>query len=278
MADCGLTETGGTNPRSEMQNPESSDEAAVASHGAEDDAVQGQTVPFEEDVAPPALAEETMQEEPVECAPHAVLTDQNEADTGQAPEAGTAGNPQSEIPNPQSELPTIESVIEAILFATDEPRTDSRLADIVETTTKQVRESIKSLNARYEAHNSAFRIEQIAGGYQMLTMSVYNNWLKKMLRARSDSRLSPAAMETLAIIAYKQPITRAGIEAVRGVNSDAPVATLLARELIEEVGRAGSPGRPALFGVTVRFLEHFGLERSEDLPPLPEEGGEETEP
>jgi segregation and condensation protein B len=86
-----------------------------------------------------------------------------------------------------------------------------------------------------------------------------------------QQRLSNAGLETLAIIAYRQPITRGGIEAIRGVNSDGAVSTLLARDLIEEVGRAHAPGRPVLFGTTVRFLEHFGLEKPEDMPPLPED-------
>ena len=121
--------------------------------------------------------------------------------------------PPSSVLRIPSSSPTVESVIEAILFATDEPLPESKLAGIVETTAKQVRESIESLNAKYEANHNAFRIEQIAGGYQMLTLPIYNSWLKKMLRVRSDNKLSPAAMETLAIIAYKQPIIRADIEA-----------------------------------------------------------------
>src|SRR5690606_27734610 len=92
------------------------------------------------------------------------------------------------------QTPTVESVIEAILFASEEPLSDSRLAGIVETTTKQVRDCIESLNEKYERNHNAFRIEQIAGGHQMLTLPTYNVWLKKMLKVRSDNKLSPAAM------------------------------------------------------------------------------------
>lgn len=165
---------------------------------------------------------------------------------------------------------TVESVIEAILFASDEPLTDSRIGNIVETTGKQVRQSIKALNERYESNNHAFRIEQIAGGYQMLTLSGYNHWLKKMLRARSDTKLSPAALETLAIIAYKQPIIRADIEAIRGVAVGEVIRSLMYKGLVKIVGRAEVLGRPMLYGTTKKFLEIFGLNSLKDLPKVEE--------
>jgi len=114
---------------------------------------------------------------------------------------------------------TMESVLEAVLFASDESLTVARLAGIAGTGVKQIRRHIENLNDKYKANNNAFRIEQIAGGYQMLTLSAYNPWLKQLLRVRSDSKLSPAALETLAIIAYKQPVIRADIEAIRGRSS-----------------------------------------------------------
>jgi segregation and condensation protein B len=166
----------------------------------------------------------------------------------------------------EEEPPKVESVIEAVLFASDEPLTDSRLAGIVETTGKQVRECVAALNAKYAENHNAFRIEQIAGGYQMLTMSIYNNWLKKMLRARSDSKLSPAAMETLAIIAYKQPVIRADIEAIRGVAVGEVIRSLMYKGLVKIVGRAEILGRPMLYGTTKKFLEVFGLNSLKDLP------------
>ncbi len=103
---------------------------------------------------------------------------------------------------------TVESVIEAVLFASDEPLTAARLANIVDSDARHVRQHIDTLNEKYTANNNAFRIEQIAGGYQMLTLSPYNNWLKKLLRERDESKLSAAALETLAIIAYKTSHTR----------------------------------------------------------------------
>ena len=161
---------------------------------------------------------------------------------------------------------TVESVVEAVLFASDESLTEGRLANIVETSAKQVRQHIKNLNDKYQANNNAFRIEQIAGGYQMLTLSPYNHWLKKLLRVRSDNKLSPAAMETLAIIAYKQPVMRADIEAIRGVAVGEVIRSLSYKGLVKIVGRAEVLGRPMLYGTTKKFLEVFGLNTLKDLP------------
>ncbi len=166
--------------------------------------------------------------------------------------------------------PTVESVTEAVLFASDEPLTPARLADIVGTNVKQLREHIENLNQRYEANNSTFRIEQIAGGYQMLTLSCYNHWLKRLLRARDESKLSPAALETLAIVAYKQPIIRADIEAIRGVAVGEILRGLMQKGLVKIVGRAEVLGRPMLYGTTKKFLQTFGLNTLKDLPKIEE--------
>ena len=171
--------------------------------------------------------------------------------------------------NPDHEL-TVESVVEAVLFASDEPLPEARLANIVETNAKQIRQHISHLNDKYEANNHAFRIEQIAGGYQMLTLSPYNHWLKKLLRVRSDNKLSPAALETLAIIAYKQPIIRADIEAIRGVAVGEVIRSLCYKGLVKIVGRAEVLGRPMLYGTTKKFLEVFGLNTLKDLPKIEE--------
>ena len=165
---------------------------------------------------------------------------------------------------------TTESVVEAVLFASDEPLTEARLADIIEIGAKQVRQHIDNLNEKYEANSNAFRIEQIAGGYQMLTLSPYNHWLKKMLRVRSETKLSPAALETLAIIAYKQPVMRADIEAIRGVAVGEIIRALCYKGLVKIVGRAEVVGRPMLYGTTKRFLEIFGLNTLKDLPKVEE--------
>jgi len=177
--------------------------------------------------------------------------------------------PDVDVPGQVAE-PTVESVVEAVLFASDEPLPDARLADIVETSAKQVRECIENLNNKYQANNSAFRIEQIAGGNQMLTLSHYNYWLKKLLRVRSDNKLSPAALETLAIIAYKQPVMRADIEAIRGVAVGEVIRSLSYKGLVKIVGRAEVLGRPMLYGTTKKFLEVFGLNTLKDLPKVEE--------
>ena len=166
--------------------------------------------------------------------------------------------------------PTTESVVEAVLFASDEALTTARLADIVGTSVKQIREHVANLNARYEANNNAFRIEQIAGGYQMLTLTLYNHWLRKLLRVRSDTKLSAAALETLAIIAYRQPVMRADIESIRGVAVGEIVRNLMYKGLVKIVGRAEVLGRPMLYGTTRKFLESFGLNSLKDLPKIEE--------
>ncbi len=171
---------------------------------------------------------------------------------------------------PQYAEPTEESGVEAVLFASDEPLTPNRLADIVGASVKHIREHINNLNDKYQANNNAFRIEEIAGGYQLLTLSSYNPWLKKLLRARSDSKLSPASLETLAIIAYKQPVIRADIEAIRGVAVGEIVRSLMYKGLVKIVGRAEVLGRPMLYGTTKKFLEVFGLNTLKDLPKIEE--------
>jgi len=165
---------------------------------------------------------------------------------------------------------TVESVVEAVLFASDEPLKENRLADIVETSIKQIRQIVKNLNDKYKAGNNTFRIEQIAGGLQMLTLSPYNHWLKKLLRVRSESKLSPAALETLSIIAYKQPVIRADIEAIRGVAAGEMIRSLMYKGLVKIVGRAEVLDRPMLYGTTKKFLETFGLNSLKDLPKIEE--------
>jgi len=162
--------------------------------------------------------------------------------------------------------PTVESVVEAVLFASDESLTPARLSDIVSTNVRQLRKHIDDLNEKYKANNNAFRIEQIAGGYQMLTLGEYNHWLKKLVRARDDGKLSQPALETLAIIAYKQPIIRADIEAIRGVAAGEMIRNLMYKGLVKITGRAEIVGRPMLYGTTKKFLEVFGLNALKDLP------------
>lgn len=164
----------------------------------------------------------------------------------------------------------VTSVIEAVLFASDEALTANHLAKISETSVKQVREAVKELNAKYAANNNAFVIEKIAGGYQMMTLPAFNNWLKKLLRTRDDTKLSPAALETLAIISYKQPIIRADVENIRGVAAGEMIRGLMHKGLVKIVGRAEVLGRPLLYGTTKKFLDAFGLNSLKELPSIEE--------
>lgn len=167
--------------------------------------------------------------------------------------------------------PTLETVIEAVLFASDEPIKPVKLTDIAEAgTVKQVRQCVRDLNRKYRQGGFSFRIEKIAGGYQMMTLPVFNPWLSKLLKVRSDSKLSPAALETLAVVAYKQPIIRADIEAIRGVASGEVLRNLMYKGLVKIVGRAEVLGRPMQYGTTKKFLEVFGLNSLKDLPNVEE--------
>ena len=162
------------------------------------------------------------------------------------------------------------ATVEAILFASDSALTAAKISMAAELPAKQVKQAIDQLNTRYEQSDSAIAIEEIAGGYQMLTRPQYNDVLQRLLRARSDSKLSQAAMEALAIVAYRQPIMRADIEAIRGVASGEVLRGLLEKNLVKIVGRAEVLGRPMLYGTTRRFLEVFGLASLDDLPRVEE--------
>ena len=138
------------------------------------------------------------------------------------------------------------------------------------TDVRQLRKHIDELNEKYKQNNNAFRIEQIAGGYQMLTLSTYSHWLKKLIRSREEGTLSQPALETLAIIAYKQPIIRADIESIRGVAAGEMIRNLMYKGLVKIAGRAEVLGRPMLYGTTKKFLEIFGLNSLKDLPKVEE--------
>lgn len=192
------------------------------------------------------------------------------ADDGQnddsSPQEVAASRPENFV---QDDV-TVESVVEAVLFASDEPLSANRLAKIAGVSTRQVNQCIERLNEKYKAGSHSFRIEQIAGGFQMLTLSSYNHWLQKMLSDRGDSKLSAAALETLAIIAYKQPVIKADIEAIRGVQCGEVIRSLMYKGLVKIIGRAEVLGRPMLYGTTKRFLEVFGLNTLKDLPKVEE--------
>jgi segregation and condensation protein B len=168
----------------------------------------------------------------------------------------------------EADLPAVNLAgLEALLFGTHHPLTAGRLAEMLDLdSTKPIRRAIKQLNEAYESSGRSFRVEQVAGGYQLLTLPEHGELLKKLHQREIDAKLTKAALETLAIIAYKQPILRADIEAIRGVQCGETIRSLMEKHLVKIAGRAEEPGRPILYGTTKRFLELFGLNSIKDLP------------
>ena len=160
-------------------------------------------------------------------------------------------------------------IIEALLFSSDAPLSAARLTELVGSGTPAgIRKQIAALNEKYARAGLSFRIEVIARGYQMMTLPDFRPWIAKLHKQRSETRLSAAALETLAIIAYKQPIIRADVEAIRGVACSEVIGRLREMGLIRIVGRAEVVGRPLLYSTTRKFLDVFGLADLDDLPPM----------
>ena len=167
------------------------------------------------------------------------------------------------------------SLLEALLFLSGEPLTTSALKAITDLDEPEIQRLINELVAEYRSRDGGVHIAEIASGYQMVTNSHYAPWVKKLAGSES-TRLSLAALETLAIIAYKQPIIKAEVEQVRGVNSDGVIKTLLERRLIKIMGKKEAPGKPLLYGTTRDFLRHFGLKDLAELPTLKDLAREEA--
>ncbi len=163
------------------------------------------------------------------------------------------------------------AIIEALIFASDGPLPPRKIVEILPHLTERlVRRAVEELNAAYRQTERTFVIEEVAGGFRFFTLPEFEPFLKKLYANRSQQRLSQKALETLAIIAYRQPITRQEIEEIRGVSADGVIRTLLARNLITIAGRAEAPGSPFLYKTTKTFLEYFGLNSLNDLPKLKE--------
>ncbi|MGR3295192.1 MAG: SMC-Scp complex subunit ScpB [Candidatus Bathyanammoxibius sp.] len=160
----------------------------------------------------------------------------------------------------------IRPVIEALLFATNQPLTTKRLTEITGRQRSEILQAIDNLRNEYDSTNRAFQIEEIAGGFLLLSRKEYHRWVIRLEKKVQESKLSPAAMETLSIVTYKQPILRAAIEAIRGVESSQMLRSLMDKGLIKVVGKDESLGRPLLYGTTKRFLDQFGLASLRDLP------------
>lgn len=192
----------------------------------------------------------------------------------QAPEAEEpfAADPGAGNAGPRPEL---KKVLEALLFASPEPLAVSRLAVLAsdgegEANREEIARALAELEEDYRLQGRAFELFRVGGGYRFQSRREFAPYIGRMFNPRRYSRLSQATLETLAIVAYKQPITKAEIEAIRGVNVDGVIKTLLDRELIKVVGQKEVLGRPYLYGTDRRFLEHFGLRSLSDLPLLEE--------
>lgn len=186
----------------------------------------------------------------------ALTAGETDVDETDAEETAAAGPAPDQLP----------ALVEALLFVTDGPVEPATLARALGVTPGRVRRALDEL--REQLHDRGVRLQLGPDGAQLVTAPHASEHVETFLGLEASRRLSTAALETLAIVAYRQPVTRATIESVRGVNSDGSIATLRSRALIEEAGRAPTPGRPMLFVTTQRFLEHFGLERPQDLPEL----------
>ena len=162
----------------------------------------------------------------------------------------------------------LRALVEALLFVSDGPVAIGALARTLDVTPRRIELTLEALEGALEGHG--VQLQQGPEGVQLVTAAEAAEVVEHFLGLESARRLSTAALETLAVIAYRQPVTRAAIEAIRGTSSDHVLATLRARGLIERVGRAAGPGRPSLYGTTQRFLEHFGLLRASELPGLDE--------
>ncbi len=165
----------------------------------------------------------------------------------------------------------LERSIEALLFASDTPLSVHRLMSITgAASSKEIKDALESIDRFYREHGRSFEIVEVAGGYQITTLPEHASIVTQLFKNRRKSRLSQPALETLAIIAYRQPVSRIDIESIRGVNSEGVLSTLVERELIAISGRGEGLGRPYLYSTTRKFLEYLGLKDHKDLPSIEE--------
>jgi segregation and condensation protein B len=199
---------------------------------------------------------------PVEAAGDADRGDDSEdADSEDAHAEAVSSAPKFDMP-----FGELKRAVEAVLFATSDPLPIRALAEVFGAPLHDVRQAVEELKDEYVAMARAFRLEEVAGGLQLLSQPAYDTWIRKLKTAQGKLRLSPAAFETLAVIAYKQPITKADLEAIRGVQCGPILKTLLDRGLVRVAGRDESLGKPLLYGTTTKFLESFGISNLRDLP------------
>jgi segregation and condensation protein B len=174
----------------------------------------------------------------------------------------------------------LKAAIEALLLVSSHPLSVERLRGIFEEVTKeQIEQQFRTLMQEYEDRGAGIMVAEVAGGFQLATRTDYASWIRKFKSVKVSSRLSKPALETLAIVAYKQPITRTEVEAIRGVNIGGIMRNLMERRLVKIVGKKDVPGKPMMYGTTLEFLQYFGLKDLSALPTLKEfqelEAGEE---
>lgn len=175
----------------------------------------------------------------------------------------------------ENPLAATATKLEALLFVAAEPALTSQLAAALETTTTEVEQALRALEESLQTRG--LRLQRHGGRVQMTTAPEFAETIERFLGLEATTRLSRAALETLSIIAYQQPVTRPQVDAVRGVNSDGMMKSLLSKGLVQETGRTDGPGRPILYSTTPEFLQHFGINSVRDLPPLelPQESEEQ---
>ncbi len=165
----------------------------------------------------------------------------------------------------------VKSILEAVLFVVSEPISLKQFSQVLNgASTRQIRQILKLLRDEYRDTNRSFELIEIANGFQICTHSKYNSWIEKFHTRQVRVKLSPAALETLTIVAYKQPVTRTEIEEIRGVNSDSVLNSLIEKGLVRIAGRNPGPGRSLLFATTDEFLQLFGLKDLAELPSMEE--------
>jgi segregation and condensation protein B len=165
----------------------------------------------------------------------------------------------------------LKAIVESMLFVSSEPLSMTRLLAVLGDVGKaEIEQALQSLGDELDQQGRGIRLAEVAGGYRLVTKQEYAPWIKRLDKAKTAAKLSRSALESLAIIAYKQPIVRSEIEEIRGVETSGVVRTLLEKKLVRIVGRKDVPGRPIMYGTTKFFLEHFGLSELSQLPPLRE--------
>lgn len=171
------------------------------------------------------------------------------------------------LPNPDE----IKSILEAVLFAANEPISLEQFSQLFDDiSTRQIRQELMRLQDEYQEMNRSFQLIEIANGFQICSDPAYHQWIEKFYTRQIRVKLSPSALEALAIVAYKQPVTRSEVEEIRGVNSDSVLSSLIEKRMVRIAGRKPGPGRSLLLGTTDEFLEQFGLKDLSGLPSLEE--------